>query len=211
MSSLNHRIVEVEGVEFYTDAATGRSGVSQSGLAILCGVSKQAISKLVNSLSTGGGGKLLKPLQGKVETLSTKTQSGMILYADELCIAIIRYYDRKGNETAQYTFDKFAAIGFNCWVQSITGWQQIESPMTQPELEITLPTDAEMDYLRSRQWEKRELEAIDAGETPDYPAIGKEFMSHSGFDRAQQAAHTHNRLMAIWRAFQKRIGGSRNS
>jgi hypothetical protein len=210
MSNLNHLIVEVEGVEFYTDAATGRSGVSQSGLAILCGVSKQAISKLVNSLSTGGGGKLLKPLQGKVETLSTKTQSGMILYADELCIAIIRYYDRKGNETAQYTFDKFAAIGFNSWIQSITGWSNPKAPTPKPELETTMPTPEEMDYLRSRDWEKKELEAIDRGETPDYAAIGKEFMSHSGFDRAQEAVRTHERLMAIWRAFQKRIGGSQD-
>jgi hypothetical protein len=210
MSNLNHLIVEVEGVEFYTDAATGRSGVSQSGLAILCGVSKQAISKLVNSLSTGGGGKLLKPLQGKVETLSTKTQSGMILYADELCIAIIRYYDRKGNETAQYTFDKFAAIGFNSWIQSITGWSNPKAPTPKPELETTMPTPEEMDYLRSRDWEKKELEAIDVGETPNYRTLRQEFGNKSGFGRAQRAVASHKRQLKIWNKNQKRLGGSQD-
>jgi hypothetical protein len=210
MSNLNHLIVEVEGVEFYTDAATGRSGISQSGLAVLCGVNRRTVSDLIKSLSGKTRSKWLEPIAGKLSECRTKTRSGMQLCNDELSIAIIKHYAFSGNETAQYTFDKFAAIGFNSWIQSITGWSNPKAPTPKPELETTMPTPEEMDYLRSRDWEKKELEAIDRGETPDYAAIGKEFMSHSGFDRAQEAVRTHERLMAIWRAFQKRIGGSQD-
>jgi hypothetical protein len=41
---------EENGIEFYTIAATGESGMSQSGLAILAGVSRQSIIKLEKSL-----------------------------------------------------------------------------------------------------------------------------------------------------------------
>jgi hypothetical protein len=39
-------------VEFYTVLATGESGMSQSGLAILAGVSPQALIKLETTLLT---------------------------------------------------------------------------------------------------------------------------------------------------------------
>lgn len=133
MSNAALIIVQTDGVEFYTDSSTGNSGISQSGLAILCGVNKSSISRLTKETKNGKAPEYLKPLQDRVEELTTQTTSGMILYGSELCIAIIRYYDRKGNEIAQYTFDKFAAIGFNNWVQGITGWQSPTQPQYQPQ------------------------------------------------------------------------------
>ncbi|MCU0546818.1 MAG: hypothetical protein MUE44_32415 [Oscillatoriaceae cyanobacterium Prado104] len=92
MNAIARIIAEVDGVEFYTDAATGKSGISQTGLAVLCGVSRQSISKLINSLSTKCPSEWLEPIAHRVAALSTKTVSGLILYADELCIAVIRHY-----------------------------------------------------------------------------------------------------------------------
>jgi hypothetical protein len=43
---------EENGIEFYTIAAMGESGMSQSGLAILCGVHQSTVSKLEKSLMT---------------------------------------------------------------------------------------------------------------------------------------------------------------
>jgi hypothetical protein len=208
MSNLNHLIVEVEGVEFYTDAATGRSGISQSGLAVLCGVNRRTVSDLIKSLSGKTRSKWLEPIAGKLSECRTKTRSGMQLCNDELSIAIIKHYAFSGNETAQYTFDKFAAIGFNSWIQSITGWSNPKAPTPKPELETTMPTPEEMDYLRSRDWEKKELEAIDAGETPNYRTLRQEFGNKSGFGRAQRAVASHKRQLKIWNKNQKRLEGS---
>ncbi|NKB17286.1 MAG: hypothetical protein HC770_02850, partial [Pseudanabaena sp. CRU_2_10] len=44
---MNITRVERDGVEFFTINATGESGMSESGLARLCGVTQQAISKLL--------------------------------------------------------------------------------------------------------------------------------------------------------------------
>ncbi|MGL4503757.1 MAG: hypothetical protein ACRCU2_32150 [Planktothrix sp.] len=161
-------IIETDGVEFYTDITTGKSGISQTGLAILCGVSQPAISKLVKSVITGKAPESLKPLQDKVETLITKTASGLVFYADELSTTIIKYYAFKGNETAQFTLEKFLVIGFNSWVQSLTGWQsqpskpsepaqikawtppELYPQMTQAEFEA-IPVDEQWIYLESPQ------------------------------------------------------------
>ena len=55
-----------DGVEFFTIDETGESGMSESGLARLCNVSRQSVSELLRSILSG---KLeinpLKPLQRK--------------------------------------------------------------------------------------------------------------------------------------------------
>ena len=79
-SKLSLVLAEVDSVQFFTDAATGRSGISQSGLAALCGVTKQALSKLTKSLSTKCPSIWLKPIQGQVDILSTRTETGILLY-----------------------------------------------------------------------------------------------------------------------------------
>jgi len=137
MSNLSQIVKEIDGVQFYTDVATGKSGVSQNGLAVLCGVDEKSVRNALNSIRTSKPYKGLECFLHKSLEVRTQTQSGMWLCNDELCVALIRYYDRKGNETAQFTFDKFAVIGFNTWVQSITGWDsEIKSsqPVPQPVL-----------------------------------------------------------------------------
>jgi hypothetical protein len=42
---------EENGIEFYTIAATGESGMSQSGLAILCGVARQTLQSMLKTLA----------------------------------------------------------------------------------------------------------------------------------------------------------------
>lgn len=65
------RVVK-DDVEFFTVAATGESGMSVSGLAILCGVSKQSVSKLLNNLSTKSPSKWLDSFTGRDLNLSTE-------------------------------------------------------------------------------------------------------------------------------------------
>lgn len=178
-------IIETDGVEFYTDITTGKSGISQTGLATLCGVSRQAVSKLINSLSTHPTSDFLKDLLDKgfqVADLKTKTPSGLILCSSELSVAVIMHYASTGKKEAIFALTKFAAIGFNSWVQSLTGWQsqpqsqpsepaqikawtppELYPQMTQAEFEA-IPIDEQWLYLESpqerRQRQRQELREI---------------------------------------------------
>jgi hypothetical protein len=114
---------EQDGIEFFTIAATGESGMSQSGLAILSGVTQQAISKLDKSLTTDTTSERLKPWLGKVKTLTTESEyKNATIYRADFCAAVIQYYAFKGNTVAQHSLSNFAETGINTWIQGITRW-----------------------------------------------------------------------------------------
>ena len=56
---------ESKGIEFFTVQATGESGISHSGLALLCGVSHWTINDLVKNLEGKQATKRLKAFVGK--------------------------------------------------------------------------------------------------------------------------------------------------
>lgn len=133
------KLERVEGdntaTEFYTVEATGESGMSQSGLAALCGVSRQAVGKLEDTLATKAPSRCLEPFVSKDLTLATSDQDSDLringkpvgnlrVYRSEFCAAVIQHYAFQGNDVAQYSLGQFAAIGVNQWIQDITGWQK---------------------------------------------------------------------------------------
>ena len=121
------RVME-DGVEFFSVESTGESGMSQSGLAKLCGVTRQAIDKLLNSLSTSDCPEFLKPLQGKELTVTTslKQYKNATIVKDEVCAVILEWYafeSQRPNDTARYSYRKFAKLGIRSWIQTITRWE----------------------------------------------------------------------------------------
>lgn len=128
--------IDSSTAEFYTVESTGESGMSQSGLAVLCGVTQPAISALEKTLISKAPSKSLEPFVGKCLTLiSSEDQSVTVngtpagnikIYTAAFCSAVVRHYDRLGNEVAQYSADQFMEIGINAWIQSITGWSKTE-------------------------------------------------------------------------------------
>ena len=105
--------------------------MSQSGLARLCGVSRQAVDKLINSLSTSSCPELLKPLQNKRLTLATscKQFNNATILKDEVCAVLLEWYafeSQRPNDTARSSYRKFAKLGVRSWIQTITGWQPQE-------------------------------------------------------------------------------------
>jgi hypothetical protein len=114
---------EQDGIEFFTIAATGESGTSQAGLAILSGVSHQAVSKLDKSLATNTTSESLEPWVGKVKTLATNAEyKNATIYRADFCAAVIQHYAFAGNKVAQLSLSKFTAMGINTWIQGITHW-----------------------------------------------------------------------------------------
>lgn len=127
MSSLLRQISN--GIEFYTRMSDGASGMSQSGLACLCGISQQTMSALVKEISSTGKHtpQFLKPFAGKDLNLETGTGSLFTAYVlpDDFCAAAIEYYayeSRYKNETALLSYRTFARLGIRGWIQSHTGW-----------------------------------------------------------------------------------------
>lgn len=120
--------VEENGVEFFTVAKTGDSGLSQSGLARASGVTQQALSKLTKLLTTKSPAKRLERFIGKNLTLTTNFSCAdrkarrLTIYKADFCAAVIQYYAYLGNETAQDTLDAIAEIGLTSFIQSKTGW-----------------------------------------------------------------------------------------
>ena len=56
---------EESGVEYFTVQVTGESGLSVSGIARLCGVSQQAISLLIENLTSKSPSEWLDSFVGK--------------------------------------------------------------------------------------------------------------------------------------------------
>lgn len=120
--------------EFYTLESTGESGMSQSGLAILCGVTQQSISNLERTLTSRSPSKWLNSLVGKDLTLTSsevdpdltvngKPVGNLRIYSAGACSRIIQHYAFQENEVAQYSLDQFTELGINAWIQTITGWR----------------------------------------------------------------------------------------
>jgi hypothetical protein len=118
---------EVDGVEFFVNTQTRETGMSVSGLARLCGVSQQAVSKLLKVVTTKPPSKWLESLAGKGLTLTTKISSGhqklrkATIVKSFACAAIIQHYAYLGSEIAQFSLAKFSAMGIEAWICETSG------------------------------------------------------------------------------------------
>ncbi|MGB3207891.1 MAG: hypothetical protein WBB28_23145 [Crinalium sp.] len=127
---------ELDGAEFFTVEATGESGMSYSGLAILCGLHKDTISSLLQNLSLGKAPKRLQYLLDKDLHLSEKfiKRGGKVkILRSNVCAAIIKHYAFEGHEKAEFALDRFNSSGIETWIQNITGWKHQE---LQPQTEL---------------------------------------------------------------------------
>lgn len=127
--------VTTDGVEFFTKEDTGESGMSQSGLAILCGVGQNAISQLIDTVITSSCPEFLKPLQNIDVALITSSSefNNATILKSEVCALILEWYafeSQRTNDVAKDSFRKFAKKGIDTWIQEITGWSQQKTPVS---------------------------------------------------------------------------------
>jgi len=137
---MNITRVERDGVEFFTIDETGESGMSESGLALLCGVSHQAVNKVLrNLLATWDTDNSLEPqhrkgvrLQPSKEFKNPRGQNADIsLIRAEGCAKVIEYYafeSKYKTEEAVFAYRKFATKGITAWIQEITHWHGNPQP-----------------------------------------------------------------------------------
>ena len=132
---MNITRVEREGVEFFTIDETGESGMSESGLARLCGVSTPAVIQILRSLSlTSDHEKSLEPQRSsnfrlklhRNEITSRGQNSDIVLVRAKACARVIEYYafdSRRKTEEAIFAYRKFAELGITAWIQEMTDWR----------------------------------------------------------------------------------------
>ena len=123
-----------DNVEFFTIDDTGESGMSESGLAVLCGVSQQAINKLLRSLVTTNDeqNNLKARLDGKIwlqprglSALERGKITNLAIVRAKACAAVVEHYafeSRYRTEDATFAYRKFAELGITAWIQEITEW-----------------------------------------------------------------------------------------
>ena len=111
---------EENGVEFFTVATTGESGMSQRGLARACGVVHSTIQKLEKRVATKSAPKRLKRFEGKVLRVAPKINGLPIIYNVAFSSAVIKYYAYSGKEQAQDIDDAIGEIGLTSFIHSKT-------------------------------------------------------------------------------------------
>ena len=131
-----------DDVEFFTIEATGESGMSESGLARLCNVSRQSVSELLRSILSG---KLeispLKPLQRKdiwvqarnLSLIENSNISHISIVRAEICAHVVQHYafhSRHRTDEALFALQKFSILGVTAWIQEITQWHGNTAPKT---------------------------------------------------------------------------------
>lgn len=133
-------VTELNSIQYFTVEATGESGMSISGLARCAGVSKQAISNLIQGLSIKSPSAILDSFTGmSLEDLTLSTNSSyhnVTVLKDTLCAAILTHYAQAGRIESAISLGAFAAVGIRVYIQSITGWKQLETN-NQPKLPTT--------------------------------------------------------------------------
>ena len=105
-------------------------------MAKLAGVSRRALSRLVEAYADYEGGtkseeNRLKVLLREPFYMGLAGTNGATIFREEVCVALLEYYAYRSpvkNEKALYSYRKFAAMGWHNWVLSVCGCRLPSSP-----------------------------------------------------------------------------------
>ena len=140
------RTVEDDG-EYFTVKSTGRSGMSQTGLARFVGKHRTSIREWITKVRNAKPEdnqlpKPLKPFAGKPLTLRGYTDpQGRDIVEDTFCYALVRYFawyaqDAETNTQAKIAEELIGYFGMRSFIHLKTGWySQCSSEQFQQLLE----------------------------------------------------------------------------
>lgn len=116
MSSSEISLYESQDHNYAVNTSTGEAFISQTEAAKLCGVTQQALSKLLSKglvvgIQPNGGGA----------------------FSDKMLSQVVGYYAEKGNKVAIRTLMAFAAAGARAFIYSQAGYDPRPAPAAPPE------------------------------------------------------------------------------
>ena len=139
---MNITRVERDGVEFFTIDETGESGMSESGVARLCGVAPVSVHRFIsNSLIAWEQEKELNPAFRKTIAFNAKhakdfkpgQNSNIKILSATVCARTIEHFafeSKHKTEQAFFAYRKFAETGITAWIQDATHWHGNAVPRT---------------------------------------------------------------------------------
>ena len=139
---MNITRVERDGVEFFTIDETGESGMSESGLACLCGVAPSSVYRFITSSALRWDHeKTLDPKFRKTISFcatnggksSSSQKSNLKILSATVCARTIEHFafeSKHKTEEALFAYRKFAVKGMNAWIQDATHWHGNAVPRT---------------------------------------------------------------------------------
>lgn len=123
MSNLTKQVIDQ--IEFYINEDGSFTGLSVRGLARLCGINVSSIKRLLDSIDNKTvAADILKPLQNK--DLAVALDDNVKVIDSDTSAVIIEYYafdSKVSNETALYSFRKFASKGISTWIKDVVGFK----------------------------------------------------------------------------------------
>lgn len=156
---------EVDGMEFYVSIDGKQSGMSISGLARLCGVSRPSLQDLLQKIhiNEGAGKKtpeMLKVLSSKDLYLQVDADKNAQVIPADICAVIVEYYafeSKAANDTAKFSFRKFSSKGMDLWIKEITGYKENQIPESKEILSLLQQLFIKVDSLEKDSKEYRNL------------------------------------------------------
>jgi len=117
--------VIVNNVEFYISSNGMQSGISQSGLSRLCGISETAIRNIINQPRSKTPSKVLESFVGNIFHLELGSDQGAKIITTEAATEIVFYYafdSKMANDMAKFSAREFAKQGMHNWIKQVTGF-----------------------------------------------------------------------------------------
>jgi hypothetical protein len=139
---MNITRVERDGVEFFTIDDTGESGMSEVGLARLCGIAPSSLHEFIKNKSLGWEHeKELNPRFRKVlshkanlpKGAKPRQNSNIKILSATVCARTIEHYafeSKHKTPEALFAYRKFAELGITAWIQEVTHWHGNAVPRT---------------------------------------------------------------------------------
>ena len=115
----------INEVEFYISSDGNKSGVSQVGLARLCGVTEAGIRNIVNTDRSKTRPKALESFTDNVFHLELGSEKQAKIITTSAATEIIFYYafeSKTANAIAKFSAKQFAKQGMHNWIKEITGF-----------------------------------------------------------------------------------------
>ena len=193
---------EVDGIEFYVSTDGTQSGMSESGLARLCGVDRSSIRHLLQKIKLGGVDKIgieaLKALSGKDLYMRTEADNNAQVIPADICATVIEYYafeSKAANDTAKFSFRKFASKGMDLWIKEITGYQKDQIPESKEILSILKEVLSEVGELKQISKEYKNLR----GRTvKTFPALDKTLEEFATEEECLPEENPQNYTLVEW-------------
>ena len=196
---------EVDGIEFYVSIDGTQSGMSESGLARLCGVDRSSVHNLLQKAAADKKvPETLKPILGKDFYLPTDADKNAQVIPADICALVIEYYafeSKAANDTAKFSFRKFASKGICSWIKEVTGYREGQIPESKEILSLLQQLLVKVDNLEK---DSKEYKNLRGRSVKVFPALDRTLEELATEEECLPEENPQNYTLVEWIAKSKK-------